>query len=100
MAHGAGLAAVDVADPAAPRLVSVTPLAVRPVNVDAADGVAAVVGGDPVPRLVLVDVRDPALPRVARTVDLPAGSHPVAVALDARRAVVAARAGGVLVVDR
>ena len=100
VAHGAGLAAVDVADAAEPRLLSVTILPVRPVNVDAAGGVAAVVGSDPAPRLVLVDVRDPTAPRVERTVDMPPGSHPVAVALDGRHVVVAARAGGVVVVDR
>jgi len=100
VAFGAGLAAIDVVDPAAPRLLSVTPLPVRPVNVDAAGGHAAVVGSDPAPRLVLVDVRDPSVPRLERTVDLPSGSSPVAVALGGRHVVVAARAGGVVVVDR
>lgn len=100
VACGGGLSVVDVADPRRPRLLRTLSLPVRPVNVDAAGGLAAVVGSDPAPALILVDVRDPASPSIVRTVPLPPESAPTGVALDARRAVVAARAAGVVVVDR
>jgi hypothetical protein len=100
VASGAGLSILDVADPAAPRLLSTLPLPVRAVNVDAAGGLAAVVGSVPSPTLVLVDLGDPSAPAVVRVVPLDGGAVPTAVALDGRRAVVAAGPAGLLVVER
>jgi hypothetical protein len=100
VAHAAGLGVVDAADPAAPRLLRVLDLGVRPVAVDARDGLVAVVGSDPEPRLVVLDVRDPARPEILATRALPAGSLATGVAIGPAQVVVAAHARGVLVFAR
>jgi hypothetical protein len=100
VAHAAGLAAIEVADPAAPRLLGVLRLEVEPVAVDVLGATAALVGSQPEPRLALVDVRDPAHPEVVRSVALPAGSRPTGVAIAPSHLVVAAHGAGLLVLDR
>ncbi|MFO0581951.1 MAG: hypothetical protein U0229_06750 [Anaeromyxobacter sp.] len=100
VASGAGLSVLDASDPAALRQLAHLTLPVRPVNVDTEGGLAALVGSDPSPTLVLVDVSEPARPALVAALPLPPGASPTAVALDRRRIVVAARAAGVLVVNR
>jgi hypothetical protein len=100
VAHASGLALVDVSDPGAPRLLRVLQIGVAPVGVDARDGTVALVGSDPAPRLVLLDLRDVELPRVVRSVALPHGSRPTAVAIGPSRILVAAGGAGVLVFER
>ena len=100
VAHAAGLARIDVSDPGAPRLLAVHAVGVEPVNVDVRDGLAAVVGSNPAPRLVLADVRDPSHLRVVRTVALPEGSRPTGVAIGPDQVVVAAQRAGLLVFQR
>jgi len=100
VAHRAGLGLVDVADPATPRLLQVLAVGVEPVAVDADPDLAAVVGSEPAPRLVLVDVRDPRRPRLLRSVALPDGSRATGVALSRSRVVVAAGDAGLLLFER
>jgi hypothetical protein len=100
VAHASGLGLVDVEDPAAPRLLRVLEVGVEPVGIDVEGGIAALVGSEPEPLLVLVDVRDPELSRVLREVALPAGSRPTGVAISESRVVVAAEGAGVLLFDR
>jgi hypothetical protein len=97
VAHGGGLAVIDVRDAARPALVRVVDLGVRAVNVDVRGARAAVVGSDPEPALVLLDVRDAAKPRVARRLRLPEGSTPLGVALTETHAVIAAERGALVV---
>jgi hypothetical protein len=100
VAHASGLAVIDPADPAAPRLLRVQEVGVEPVAVAVRDTMAAVVGSAPEPRLVALDVRDPARPQVLATRALPAGSLATGVAIGAAHVVVAAHARGVLVFAR
>jgi hypothetical protein len=100
VAHASGLGMVDARDPDSPRLLRVLEVGVQPVGIDAADGIAALVGSAPDPRLVLVDVRDSELPRVVGEVSLPAESRPTGVAIFESRVVVAAGTAGVLLFDR
>ena len=100
VAHAAGLGVIDASDPAAPRLLRVVDVGVEPVAVDARDGLAAVVGSDPEPRLVVLDVRDPSRPEVIAARALPEGSLATGVAIGPSQVVVAAHARGVLVFAR
>jgi hypothetical protein len=100
VAFAGGLGVVDVADPAAPKLLSRIDPGVTPVNVDVHDGIAAVVGSQPSPRLVFVDVHDAANPQVLQSFPLPEGSLATGVALSASYAVVAAHGRGTLLFDR
>lgn len=100
VAYVRGLALVDVSDLERPKLLSEVSLDVKPVNVDARDGTAAVVGSSPKPMLALVDVGNPAAPRVIRSIPLPEGSHATGVAITATHVVVAAGAKGALVFPR
>ena len=99
VAHASGLGMVDARDPDSPRLLRVLEVGVLPVGIDVADGIAALVGSAPDPRLVLVDVRDSELPRVVGEVSLPAESRPTGVAIFESRVVVAAGTAGVLLFD-
>ena len=100
VAHASGLALIDVAKPAAPRMLQVLRTGVAPVGVEAGNGVVAVVGADPEPRLVLLDVRDPGWPQIVHSVALPRGSRPTGVAFGPSQVLVAAGSGGVLVFER
>ncbi len=100
VADAQGLNVIDVSDAAAPRAVAVLDPGIQPVNVDVLDGVAALVGSAPGPRLVFVDVREPAHPKVLQSFPLPEGSLATGVALTASHAVVAAHARGTLLFDR
>jgi hypothetical protein len=100
VAYERGLALVDVADLDRPRLVGECPLAMAAVNVDARDGMAAVVGSRPKPMLALVDVSAPAAPTVIRTVPLPEGTYATGVAMTPTHVVVAAGPRGALVFPR
>lgn len=100
VASGGGLASIDVSNLDAPRLISVTPLPVLGVNVDARDRVAAVVGSDPTPTLVLLDVSNRQAPVIQQTLALPAGSRVTGVALTPTHIVATAHENGVLVFDR
>jgi hypothetical protein len=100
VAFAKGLAVVDISDAAAPKLLAQLELGVEPVNVDVRDGVAALVGSEPKPMLVLVDVRAPARPKILQSFPLPEGSLATGVALTASHAVVAAHRQGTLLFDR
>lgn len=99
IASAAGLQVLDIADPAQPQRVATLQAGALPVNVDARPGLAAVVGSDPSPELVLVDLADPAAPTLLRSSRLPARSLATGVALTDRHAVIAAHAGGTLIFD-
>ena len=100
VASGGGLSSFDVGDPAHPRLLARLPLPVRAVHIDVHGTTAAIVGSSPAPTLVLVDVGRPDAPIIERTVPLPEQSRPTSVALTGTRALVAAGAAGVVVVER
>lgn len=100
VASAAGLGIFDVADERAPKLLARIDPGVMPVNVDVRDGIAAVVGSVPVPRLVFVDARDPARPQVLQSFPLPEGSLATGVALTQSHAVVAAHGRGAQLFDR
>jgi hypothetical protein len=97
VASAAGLQVFDVADRAKPVALATLKPAALPVNVDARDGLAAVVGSDPDPELTLVDLADPSGPRLLRSIRLPEGSLATGVVIAGRQAVVAAHAAGTLV---
>jgi hypothetical protein len=101
VAHHGGLSVVDVAAPAAPRLMTTIDLAGPAVNVDTSGDTAAVSIGGREPALAFVTFPT-ASRRSARVrrVALPAGTKPAAVALSRRNALVAARGQGVLAVQR
>ena len=100
LAFAAGLGVLDVADPSMPKLLALLELDVEPVNVDVHDGIAALVGSSPSPRLVLVDVRDPAHPRILQSIPLPEDSLATGVAIASSHIVVAAHARGTLFFNR
>lgn len=100
VAHASGLGLVDVADPAAPRLLRVLEVGVAPVAVDVHAGTAALVGSAPEPRLVLVDVRDPGRPAILAARGLPVGSRATGVAIGASHVAVAAGRRGTLLFER
>jgi hypothetical protein len=100
VAHAAGLAVVDITDPAAPTLRRMLEIGVEPVSVDAADGLIAAVGSHPTPTLVLLDPHDEEQPRIRATLPLPAGSRPSGVAIAATHVVVAAHGAQALVYER
>lgn len=97
IASAAGLQVIDVSDPARPQPRATFAPRALPVNVDARDGIAAVVGSDPDPELTLVDLADPSAPKLLRSIRLPEGSLATGVAIAGRQAVVAAHAAGTLV---
>lgn len=97
IASAAGLQVIDVSDPARPLPRATLAPRALPVNVDARDGIAAVVGSDPDPELTLVDLADPSAPRLLRSIRLPEGSLATGVAIAGRQVVVAAHAAGTLV---
>lgn len=97
VASAAGLQVFDVADRAKPVALATFKPAALPVNVDAKDGLAAVVGSDPDPELTLVDLADPSGPKLLRSIRLPEGSYATGVVIAGRQAVVAAHAAGTLV---
>jgi hypothetical protein len=99
VAHGKGLALIDVRDPAAPRLVGVLALDMAAVSVDAGGSRAVLVGSSPSPGMVVVDLEAEGGPRVNSRVALPPGSLPTGVAIAADSAVVAAGEGGLQVVS-
>ncbi|HMC53903.1 MAG TPA: hypothetical protein VKH19_01925 [Gemmatimonadaceae bacterium] len=93
-----GVAVVDVAHPATPRVLRVIDVGGPGVNVDAAHGVAAVVVAGRSPAVAIVDGA-----RVVRRIPLPPGTKPLGVALSgarAERVIVAARDRGVMIVSR
>ncbi|MGH8589848.1 MAG: hypothetical protein ACREXX_11115 [Gammaproteobacteria bacterium] len=100
LAFAAGLGVFDVTDPSAPTLLALLELDVEPVNVDVHDGVAALVGSSPWPRLVLIDVRDPAHPRILQSIPLPEDSLATGVAIASSHVVVAAHGRGTLLFNR
>lgn len=95
-----GLQVVDIGTPARPRVLARLKLDIEPVNVDVRDGVAALVGSKPQPKLVFVDVRDAARPKVLQSYPLPEGSLATGVALTRTHAVIAAHGKGSLLFDR
>ena len=97
VASAAGLQVIDVANPAAPRILATFKPTALPVNVDARAGVAAVVGSDPAPELSLVDLANPVSPKLLRSIRLPEGSLATGVAIAGRQVVVAAHAADTLV---
>jgi hypothetical protein len=99
VASAAGLEIVDVSDAADPRLLARIDPGVLPVSVDVRDGLVAVVGSDPAPRLVLVDAHDPSQPRVLQSFALPEGSRATGIVLTDSQAVVAAHGHGVQLFD-
>lgn len=94
-AGGSGLAILDLADPAAPKVVGTL------AGVDLSGGVTAagrwVYGASPTDGLVVIDAADPAAPRVAARLRTPgAAADP---RLDGGMLVLATGAGGVLRID-
>lgn len=100
VADAEGLRVVSVADLDRPRSLARIDPGLKAVDVDVRDHVAAVVGSDPQPRLVLIDIRTPASPRIVRTVALAGGSYPTGVAIGATRIAVASHRGGVQFINR
>ncbi|MFP5246360.1 MAG: hypothetical protein ACLGH0_06665 [Thermoanaerobaculia bacterium] len=70
---------------------------VEAVNVDASNGLAAVVGSSPRPLLVLVNITSPAHPRVVRSI--PLRGQPTGVAIGATHIAVATQQHGVLLIN-
>ncbi|MGH8693598.1 MAG: hypothetical protein ACREVM_05135 [Burkholderiales bacterium] len=100
VAFNKGLGVLDVSSPKAPKQVALLKLDVEPVNVDVQDGVAAMVGSQPKPMLILVDVRDAPNPKVLQSLPLPEGSFATGVALTPAYVIVAAHGKGSLLFDR
>jgi hypothetical protein len=100
VAFAEGLTLFDISKEGAPKLVKSVRLETASVNVDLRDGVAAVVGSTPEPRLTLIDVAKPEEAKVLRSIALPSGSYATGVALGHRRVVVAAHEKGSLLLDR
>lgn len=100
LAFAAGLGIFDVADPSMPKLLALLKLDVEPVNVDVNDGVAALVGSSPWPRLALIDVREPSHPRILQSIPLPEDSLATGVAIASSHVVVAAHGRGTLLFNR
>ncbi|MCB9761334.1 MAG: hypothetical protein H6739_15940 [Alphaproteobacteria bacterium] len=100
VAHGAGLAVVDVSDPADIQVRSVTVLPVFGVDVAVEGERAYVVGSRPMPMLVELDVRKPDLPQVLEAIPLPEDALATGVAVRKGRVMVAAGPAGVLVFER
>lgn len=100
IAFAAGLGVLDVADCSAPKLIALLELDVEPVNVDVRDGVAALVGSSPSPRLILVDVREPSHPKIQQSIPLPDDSLATGVAIASSYVVLAAHGRGTLLFNR
>ena len=100
VADAEGLGVVSVADLDRPRMLARLDLGLKAVDVDVSDRIAAVVGSDPQPRLVLIDIGTPASPRIVRTVALAGGSYPTGVAIGATRIAVASHRKGVQFINR
>ncbi len=100
LAWAAGLGVFEVADLSMPKLLVLLKLDVEPVNVDIHDGLAALVGSSPSPRLVLVDVREPSHPRILQSIPLPEDSLATGVAIASSHVVVAAHGRGTLLFNR
>jgi len=100
VADRSGLTVISVADLAKPEILARLDVGVEAVNVDARDGVAAIIGSSPEPRLVLVDITNPSSPRIVRTILLPNGSQPTGVAIGRTRVAVASHRNGVLLFPR
>jgi len=99
VAFARGVAVIDVARPEQPRLVRVVDVGGPAVNVDAANGVAAVSVAGATPEVAILD----SLGGVVRHRPLPAGTKPLGVALsgtNAEQVIVAARGRGVMIVNR
>ncbi len=95
-----GLTVISVADLEKPKVVARLDVGVKAVNVDVRNGLAAVVGSSPEPRLILIDVQSPSSPRIVRTIPLPHGSRPTGVAIGRTRVAVASHRNGVLLIPR
>jgi hypothetical protein len=101
IAHERGLAVIDVADPAAPRLTERIDVGGAAVNVDTRGSLAVVAVAGPEPALVLVDFSGPGSQgHIVRRIPLPAGTKPTGTALGDQSVLVAARDRGVLVYAR
>jgi len=100
VAHTRGLAIISVESMKQPRLLGVSDLAVKAVNVDVEGNAAAVVGSSPRPLLVLLDVANPSAPIVKRSYPLPEGSRATSVAVGPAHVVVAAHKRGLLIFER
>lgn len=99
VAFARGLAVVDIANPATPKLKRVIDLAGPGISVDATQGMAAIVVGGERATIVLLDVTS-GRARIVRRITLPPGTNPLAVAFSMRTVVVSARDRGILVFDR
>lgn len=101
IAHERGLAVINVADPAAPRLVERIDVGGAAVNTDARGSVVVVSVAGAEPALVLVDFSGSGSPgHILRRISLPAGAKPTGAALGEQSVLVAARNRGVLVFAR
>ncbi len=100
VAHGSGVAILDITTPATTQLLQMLPLSLSAVNVDARDDALYVVGSSPTPTLAIVDVSDIWTPQVVDRIDLPAGSMPTGVAAGAAHIAVADTISGVLIFPR
>ncbi len=100
LAHGGGLAFIDLKKFASPRVQQIIEVGVTPVNVDVRGPMAAVVGSHPDPRLVLIDIQSLEYPQVVRSIDLPAHISATGVAVGPTHIVVAAGEQGLLFFQR
>lgn len=99
VAHGRGVAVVDVANAERPTLARVVDVGGSAVNVDVRGTTAAVAVASPRPAIVLLELAAGDAAIIAR-IALPQGTIPAGVALAERQVVVAARERGILVLNR
>jgi hypothetical protein len=101
IAHERGLAVINAADPAAPRLTGRIDVGGAAVNVDTRGSLAVVSVAGAAPALVLVDFSGPGSQgHIVRRISLPAGIKPTGTALGDQSVLVAARDRGVLAFAR
>jgi hypothetical protein len=99
VAYARGVALVNVSDPSSPELLRTIDVGGPAINVDVDGFWAAVTVAGSNPAVVMIDLSPPAGPRIKR-IPLPAGTNPAGVVFSGARVAVAARARGVLLLDR
>lgn len=100
VAHGAGLAVLDVSDPSEMRVEVVQVLPVFGVDVAVEAEQAWVVGSKPQPMLIELDLHHPEQPMLLAAEPLPADAVPTGIAVRKGRALIAANGGGVIAQER